>query len=267
MKRLNWSPWIVAVLLGLTAAVDNPASAGSITYIETATASGSLGGTSFMNALLTFTATADTNNVISVPGSPGVLGVNNSSAMIDIMGIGSATLTEATLTFVNTNTNVEAAGLTAGTVASPVVDLLGVKNSAFATYGLTTSIGPLSGTLFSRYWLTHDYDGAGDLVLTTLLNSPGGTFQAISEPSVPEPSTLVSATIAALCGLVCACRRRHAAMRGLAIAPVDRCVGIAGSTPFAWVNVATVRLFRSVTLWSERKLTDDAWTAAIAWKR
>jgi hypothetical protein len=212
VKRLNWSPWIVAIVFGLTAVVDNPASAGSITYIETATASGSLGGTPFTNAFLTFTATADTNNVMSVPGSPGVLGVNDSSAMIDITGIGSATITEATLTFVNTNTNVEAAGLTAGTITSPVVDLVSVDNSAFGTYGLTSSIGPLSGSFSVGTGSHTTTTSAGDLVLTTLLNSPGGTFQAILGSSVPEPPTLVSATIAVLCGLVCACRRRLASV-------------------------------------------------------
>jgi hypothetical protein len=116
------------------------------------------------------------------------------------------------LTFVNTNTNVEAAGLTAGTITSPVVDLVDVNNSAFSTYGLTTSIGPLSGN-FSVGTGPHTITtSAGDLVLTTLLNSPGGTFQAILGSAVPEPSTLVSATITVLCGLVCACRRRLASV-------------------------------------------------------
>jgi hypothetical protein len=208
-RRVRYTAIPLLILAGM-ALTPIDVGAASITYIETATASGSLGGTSFTNAFLTFTATADTNNVMSVPGSPGVLGVNDSSAMIDITGIGIATLTGATLTFVNTNTNVEAAGLTAGTITHPVVDLLSVQNSAFGTYGLTTSIGPLSGN-FSVGTGSHTITtSAGDLVLTTLLNSPGGTFQAILGPSVPEPSTLVSATIAVLCGLVYACRRRLA---------------------------------------------------------
>src|SRR4029453_14611952 len=71
-----------------------PAHAALITYQVSGTASGSLGGTSFTNASVVFTGTADTANIQSLFGGV-VYGVPLDTLMVAIgNGVGTATLTE-----------------------------------------------------------------------------------------------------------------------------------------------------------------------------
>jgi PEP-CTERM motif len=183
-------------VIGLVMTTAPRATAGSITYTETAVGSGSLGGTSFTDTLITIIATADTANVMIV--NPGVFDVNNASTTVDVSGIGSGTFTDTIVTFVNNN--VSTAGITDLTIPA---DILGVANSVFATYGLTTSVGPASGApdiSTGKSFSTTD----GVFHISSI--SGEGTFQATLQ-SVPEPSTLTLTSIGILGLLFCSWRR------------------------------------------------------------
>jgi hypothetical protein len=205
MKQLARWLWIVAILFVAMAVVENRVTATPITFTETVTASGSLGANDFTNALVTITAIANTNGVRQVPGYAGVLGVNDTSVTITVVGIGTATFTGPVFTFVNTG--IGQAGMDSGTIANPGTDILDVNNSAFKTYDLKTSIGPVSGppnTEAGQSYATTD----GNLIFNAFTNPPPATFEA----QVPEPSTIVCATTAVLWGLFYAYRRRRASV-------------------------------------------------------
>lgn len=212
MKQLARWLWIAAMFFVPMAVVENRATAATITFTETITASGSLGANDFTNALVTITAIANTSAVHSIPGFSGALGVNDTSATITVAGIGTATFNGPVMTFVNTKLDV--AGIDTGRINNPgVADILDVKNSAFSAYSLTSSIGPVSGPAAGGpgpYATTLD----GFLANLTFDSFTGlsGTFEA----TIPEPSTFVCATSAVLWGLVYAYRRRRASVRIIA---------------------------------------------------
>src|ERR1700674_1220042 len=65
-----------------------------ITYVETTTATGSLGGTPFTNALVTVTLTGNTSNIAPGPAPFGSFLVNPGSATIKIGALPLATFTD-----------------------------------------------------------------------------------------------------------------------------------------------------------------------------
>src|SRR5262249_56764927 len=69
-----------------------------ITYVFTTTATGTLGGTPFSNALLTFTFTGDTNNVTQSPGPIFFLNPT-ATATLNVPSIGLATINPPTYVF------------------------------------------------------------------------------------------------------------------------------------------------------------------------
>jgi hypothetical protein len=177
-----------------------PTSAASITYTETITASGSLGGIPFTDALVTITALADTDNVTTVPGFPNTLAVNDESATVDIAELGIATFTDGGTHFFVTHAGVRSVvGIAGGTIAQPHPDILDITNSAFSTYDLTTSIGPLSGPASGGGAGTVSFaTSAGPLTFDSFAGTTG-TFEATLQ-SVPEPSSLMLAGVASLIG-------------------------------------------------------------------
>src|SRR5208337_4564839 len=102
------------------------------------TGSGSLGGTPFTSALITLTANADTANV-SNSFSGQLFLVNNASTTVDVAGIGPGIFTEVI------TTSVYHPNQTAG-ISDPSAGILDVVNPVFATYHLTTFVGPVSGS-------------------------------------------------------------------------------------------------------------------------
>jgi hypothetical protein len=183
------------------------AHAASVTYVETTTASGSLGGSSFTNALVTMTAIADTANVMPIPLF-NALGVDDESATVSIAGLGTATFTGTAGThfFVNHGSLgvSPTVGLAAGSIAAPRADILDVTNPVFSTYGLTTSFGPVSGTTSGGGGGAFSFaTSSGPLFFDAF--TAAGTFQATV---VPEPSSLVLTGIAAVAGMVMGARRR-----------------------------------------------------------
>jgi hypothetical protein len=188
MKRLAFLA-AVACLCGC--ALPGTGRAGPITYTETATGSGSLGGTSFTDATVTITGTGDTANIRdSVPGF-----FNNSpiTATVTVAGIGTATFTGTIIVHDNQPTSLVAfSDETAG------ADILGTSGSPFDTYDLKTAVGPVSGPAdevgFGRDLATTD----GAFVLNSVVNDTA-TFTATPTPE-PASLTLLGLGAAGLLG-------------------------------------------------------------------
>ena len=117
-----------------------PAAASVISYTEQASATGTLGGTPFTNALVTITGIGNTANVTAA----GILRNVLSSATVTVAGIGTAAITSSIEVFDNQLFQPTAAvgiGLAGGNGS-----ILDTVNSQFSTYDLTFAIGPVSGT-------------------------------------------------------------------------------------------------------------------------
>jgi hypothetical protein len=139
-----------AVLLGSAI----PAQAAPITYSLTTTASGTLGASSFTNALVTVTLSGDTSNIM--PGSGSITGflVNPGTATVGIAGVGTATFT-GSIGILSTFNNVAVfggSGIIIGQFVGPLnnpSDLTGIltqQGPAFFGYNLQGLFGPVSGT-------------------------------------------------------------------------------------------------------------------------
>lgn len=156
------------------------AHAQTATYTESATASGTLNGVSFSDALVTFTATGDASavtnpaagfyeNVVTVVGT--------------VQGLGSFTVSTPTDFFSNETHGI--AGVTAPWETESA-DILDTASPAFDSYDLASSIGPVTGVSIIN-------DGAmfattaGNFDLTVASDS---TFQA-AVGATPEPSSLI----------------------------------------------------------------------------
>jgi Transposase, Mutator family len=131
-----------AVLAIAVAASIHTASADPITYTESASATGSLGSNSFTNALVTITVQADTSGVISCFG---IALCNLGTGSVSVAGVGTATFTNMIDAFV-ANSNTGAVHSAAGIFHPSIGDILDTLSSVFATYSLTTSIGPVTGS-------------------------------------------------------------------------------------------------------------------------
>jgi hypothetical protein len=164
-----------AVLAIAVAASIHTASADPITYTESASATGSLGSNSFTNALVTITVQADTSGVISCFG---IALCNLGTGSVSVAGVGTATFTNMIDAFV-ANSNTGAVNSAAGIFHPSIGDILDTLSSVFATYSLTTSIGPVTGSpVFNSFAFP---TSGGNFVLNSL--NSDSTFSA----SVPGP--------------------------------------------------------------------------------
>ena len=164
---------VVGAFCGLAAV------AGPITFTETQSGIGTFNGTPFNNALVTIVLTGDTSGVTNPV--PGVLNLPGTMT-ITVAGIGSGTLTDAGVVFVNMS---GAVGMEDLTIPA---DILDTHNAGFLGYGLTTSIGPFSsgpgGNPADTFPTTF-----GDFVLSSSGNPDHqATFSAVT--GTPEPGTL-----------------------------------------------------------------------------
>jgi len=183
MNNVGRTLIIALVLLGTLLWTSSPALADGATYTETAVASGSLGGASFSDALVTITLVGDTSTLTTDPlfGALEVFG----PATVTVDGIGTASFTDSLAVFDN-----QPYGVAGIFDSSLVLDVLDTTDPAFGTYDLTTNIGPITdSSLFnpddgscSACFATND----GNFVLTS--NSGTSTFSAST--AVPEPSSL-----------------------------------------------------------------------------
>ncbi len=168
------------------------AKAGSITYTVQDTASGTLGASSFTDALVTVSFTGNTANVY---GGSGFWQIDLGTASVNIAGTGSALFTDAM--YVADNQGAVAAGIADHNSGGSVLDTF---NSAFGSYDLMSAIGPLSGGVYFRPDLSYGTD-AGLLHFS----DAGGTssFKAVV---TPEPATFT--LLASLLGMAALGRRR-----------------------------------------------------------
>lgn len=178
MNNVGRTLIIALVLLGTLLWTSSPALADGATYTETAVASGSLGGASFSDALVTIMLFGDPST--STTGFFGALEVFGPST-VTVEGIGTASFTDSLAVFDNPTFG-GAAGILD---SSLVLDVLDTIDATFGTYDLTTDIGPITGSSAfnpdSGFGTTD-----GNFVLTS--NSGTSTFSA--SIAVPEPSSL-----------------------------------------------------------------------------
>lgn len=175
------------------------AGAEPITYTEQQTGSGSLGSTSFTNALVTIVLTGDTT---AITGGSGFFSDVGTSATVTVSGIGTANFTDPMQVFDNQST--PAAGICDKALGCE--DVLDTVNSAFSAYTLAAAIGPLSGNPLGNPFQSFPTT-LGAFILTSSDDATNpSTF--IATP-VPEPESLSLLSLG--CALLLVARRYIAA--------------------------------------------------------
>lgn len=179
LRRSLWIAVAAAVLFGGAIAAPS-AHAVPITYSFSGLASGTLGGDSFSDSLVTFSMLADTDNVMVDAFGPGIVSVVGVPASVSV-GINSGTLDAPVYVFVNHN--LSAAGFGVG---APIMDM---AQAMLGTYDMKSPFGPGTGTL--NFNTTDPIaTSMGDIVFANGFAISSPTFEAIGGVVVPEAGTL-----------------------------------------------------------------------------
>jgi hypothetical protein len=152
--------------------------AATITYTEQAVVSGQLGNNFFNNSLVTLTLVGDTANVT---GSGGFFQNVLGTFTVNVASVGTATFTDPMEVF--DNQGAAAAGFGDLTLAGSVLDTF---DGAFATYDLTTAIGPITNAPFIRTDLSFPTTLGG----FNIQSAGNSTFTASTGTATPEPGSL-----------------------------------------------------------------------------
>jgi len=165
------------------------ASASTITFTESAVASGVLGSTSFTNSLITLTATGDTSTVTESP--PGFFRSNVPDISIDIASVGIATIMGGQVFSCGDNLCLSTPPLphaAGGFSPNPSVgrDILDTVDEAFNTYHLTTSIGPITDSSL----INASFPFNTDRGVFEISSAGNATFTARAAATVPEPGSI-----------------------------------------------------------------------------
>jgi hypothetical protein len=182
--RLYVAATAAAAMLVCVVASPVIARADSVTYTETVTASGTLNGQIFSNALVTLTATGDTSNV-NTSGAP-VSAHIPVPIDLTIAGIGSTMITDQT----SVVSNVGGGGLVGMSDLTSDLGIMLTASSALQTfYDLESDFGPVTGNaVFNSGASFNTTDGS--LIFSA---ADDATFQAVvasSTAPTPEPGSL-----------------------------------------------------------------------------
>ena len=192
--------WTKAILSGLLFSV--LATAGTLTYTEQGYLSGSLGNTTFTNALVTFSV-GGTPSAIHFAGNEYWDVFPGGRATVTIAGIpGTATIANIALVAAWLCDSSCATGAGFGFDANGIYTELATLDPIFGTYDLTTPIGPVSGGAFGT---AANLDTDKGLFV---ISSYTGTTTIFTASSVPEPGSL--GLLAGAAALLLAARRRFA---------------------------------------------------------
>jgi hypothetical protein len=164
-----------------------------IIYTEQAIASGTLGGTTFTDTLITIMLDGDTGNVT---GGSEFFSNTVGTFTVNVSGIGTATFTDSMEVFDDQVFAPPAAGF--GLLGLNGGSVLDTFNTQFGSYDLTTPIGPISGASFIR----PDLFFGTTLGNLNIVSAGDSTFTA---STVPEPSLI---PLVALGGIL-ACRLKR----------------------------------------------------------
>ena len=189
MKRATL---VIFAAIALLLAAASQAYADGITYTETdSSVTGTIGAMTFTDAPVTVTFVGDTSTVMPGPAPCPNFAVSPcnqvGTATITIGGLGTFTFTDQMEAFVNQTLSPTAAAGIADVTQSLTVALV-TFNSAFATYDLTTAIGPLTGS--SQLPGSGTFNPGANTtggVLTFTNDSGTSTFTA----TTPEPGSLL----------------------------------------------------------------------------
>jgi hypothetical protein len=169
---------LALVLFAITVlvAVAPTAQATLVSFVHEGVGAGTLDGVPFPASAFTISALADTDDRFFYPN---IYELFHLSSSISIDGLGTFDFLSPTRTFVNNDT--QGVGF-----SGPDRDLFdGPQNPAFATWDMTTPIGPFSGSGIIIQWgISTPIQTTGGVLRFFSSTSPV-TFQAI-----PEPSTL-----------------------------------------------------------------------------
>ena len=142
---------------------------------------GDLAGVVFTSTAFTITCSADLSARQAFSSG---FWMDHATASIDIAGVGNVTFTSPTRTFVNQNNNL--VGFSRG--GANGLDLFnGPMNPSFATWDMTSPIGPVAGLGSTIQWTVGDVltsggvlnmepNGGATSVFTATLGGPGTTF-------------------------------------------------------------------------------------------
>ena len=209
MKNLVERATAITVLAtALVASGAGNARAGLVTYTETATVSGSLGSTTFTDATITITQTADTASGVMTSPFTHALYIRDATAILSLAGGDldsplSASFTLTTYTEVGTSGSV-GVGQRVGPPGLGFIPQILAAEGAAPGYGLTSSLGPVSGPAFIQPDTSITYGTTAGLLNLTEANGDA-TFQA----TVPEPSSLALGAVACATGLAISAARRR----------------------------------------------------------
>jgi hypothetical protein len=153
-----------------------------ITMTEQATASGFLDGSTFTNALVTVMFFGDTANVITL--EPGVLGISGTGTAT-VAGIGTDTFSDTLQVYLYASGG--RVGFEDNSASSSSV-VLETDNSGTNGWGLTTSIGPLTGPSFIATSESNSMVNGTFGILSVSGNT--STFTA-TVGAVPEPGSFL----------------------------------------------------------------------------
>jgi hypothetical protein len=195
--RVAFIRYVLALLISALCVIDAAAFSFPVTYMETATISGSLNGVDFVDAQITITGSGDTANITH--GMPccfaNRLGV--STVIFDLTGFGTGTFTDLVGVAVNqTNTGGIPGEPETGISGAGFSDftsnflILWTLDPAFSSWDLSIDIGPLIGPGFCNC------NPAANISFPTSLgqlhiSATDPTFTAdVAATPAPEPASL-----------------------------------------------------------------------------